>query len=541
MQEFLNWRTDPLLVDPEPKEQNQWLTANELLESNRKDSFIDSTGKLHIYSIMVRKIDFCSGKRIIQSFPYILLDQEWLAKIRKQSLALAEKTHYYFQKSCYNRTIREWQKKIITYLEKQQRLPFPLFRLVPSWDDYFQGKQFVRFQSARGESFQLPLFITEELVYLTGVIMGDGHLAEYFINIIDSSKEHIENLSQLLSKLFNSKTEFFKQSNANAWNVNILGKWIVRFINFFSSQPINARKYPTLQEPLIFRSNDFFRRTFWSGLMDADGSYKTNIGFGTASQKLLSDFSVYLTQHDIQHRFYKQSVFGGTTYSLTVSGNSRKQFFTLICSNHPQKKHEFQQLLQKKVIRFSPRISTLRKNGIWTRQITTYKKGKLTQDYFDFSLLSTLSISQLGLFLRTIRKQNNHTQQELASLIKTSRGSLANYERNFTSVPISILNRFLHTYKLTMVNILSSHQKLQLHSSNSSCLLDTQPTKPLLELLKGLQFKERGVIVIIGLSNQTLTQYKNNLSNYFSLNVETDMLYNSVLNAYVREFFVLTS
>ena len=131
MFDFLNWRTDPMLVDPEPLAQNTWLTANDLLESNRRDSFIDSTGQLLLYPIMIRKSDFITGERILQSFPYILLDQEWIAKIRKQSLALAEKTHNYFMNSNYNQSIRDWQKMIINYLETQQRLPFPLFRLFP--------------------------------------------------------------------------------------------------------------------------------------------------------------------------------------------------------------------------------------------------------------------------------------------------------------------------------------------------------------------------------------------------------------------------
>lgn len=309
MQEFLHWRTDPLLMDPEPLAQNTWFTANELLELGRRDSYTTQGKQLLLYSIMIRKIDFLTGERILQSFPYILLDNEHITKIRKQSLALAEKIQHYFQNSNYIRSILDWQKKIINYLIDQQWLPFPLFRLVDDWLDYFTDKEFIQFQSARGENFQLPLYLSEKLAYLMGVIMGDGHIAEYFINIIDSSKEHIENLAQMLVMLFNSKTEFFEQSNANAWNVNILGKWLVRFFNFLTGQPINERKYPALREPLIFQSNDLLRRNFWAGLMDADGSYKNVIGFGTASKQLRSDFSHYLNDYNIKHRFYEYTVF----------------------------------------------------------------------------------------------------------------------------------------------------------------------------------------------------------------------------------------
>lgn len=85
MQEFLNWRTDPLLMDSEPFKQNTWLTTNDLLELGQNEAFLASSGQLLLYPIMIRKNDFISGERIIQSFPYILLDQEWINIKRKKS------------------------------------------------------------------------------------------------------------------------------------------------------------------------------------------------------------------------------------------------------------------------------------------------------------------------------------------------------------------------------------------------------------------------------------------------------------------------
>ncbi|MHA1126277.1 MAG: LAGLIDADG family homing endonuclease, partial [Candidatus Heimdallarchaeota archaeon] len=386
----LNWQSDPLLIDSTPIVQNSWLTANDLLERNPKAIFASRSMQLELFKIMIRKIDFITGERILQSFPYIALDNKWLKIIRKKSLSLAEKAHFYFEGSNNNKTIRQWQKSIIKYIEDQYRLPFPLFRLVDNWEELYQDKEYVRFQSARGEVFQLPLYLNEDIAYLTGVIMGDGHLAEYFINIIDSSKEHVGNLTQTLAKIFNSKTEFFKQSNANAWNVNILGKWLVRFFNFLSGQPINARKYPALCEPLVFQENVHFRKAFWRGLMDADGSYTKVIGFGTASKRLLSDFSNYLTLNNIHFRPYTQTVFGGTTYSFTIAGESRKDFAKLIGTFHPKKNNELQLLLKKKVNRFSPRISTLEKRGFWKNQVIAFNKNKMLDQYFNFRLIPDL-------------------------------------------------------------------------------------------------------------------------------------------------------
>lgn len=541
MQEFLNWRNDPLLVDVEPVKTNQWFTANNLLELSKNDSFLTATGQLLLYPIMIRKIDFQTGKRILQSFPYILLNNEWISLIRKQSLTLAEKTHHYFQKSNYNRSIREWQKKIISYIEEQQRLPFPLFRLVPSWEKFFQNKQFVQFQSARGEDFQLPIYLDVKLAYLVGVIMGDGHLAEYFINIIDSSKEHIQNLKQMLEELFNSKTEFFEQSNANAWNVNILSKWIVRFFNFLSGQPINARKYPVLREPLSFQSNDLYRRTFWRGLMDADGSYKSLIGFGTASQQLRNDFSHFLKHQNIHYRFYEQSVCGGTTYSLTIAGEFRKQFASLIGSNHPQKQQELQLLLQKRVIPFSPRTSTLRKQGVWKGQVIKVNKMKISDGYFNFGLLSNFSVSGFGSIIRSLRKENYHTQQHTANKANITRSMLSNYELERTTLPIKDLLNILSLYSKPFVIFLEEKPKLLIHSRSSHCLLDAQPNSKLLNLLRGVQVKDKGCLMLHGVKDKTIREYRQEIGKHFGIEVKNTRVNNEVLNRFLREFFILSN
>jgi len=539
MSDFLNWRTDPFLVDPEPFEQNTWLTANELLESGRRDSFITFEGQLLLYPLMIRKIDFISGERILQSFPYILLDNEFITKIRKQSLTLAEKTHHYFLGSNYNRSIREWQKKIIDYLEEQQRLPFPLFRLSDDWMNYFSKKESIKFQSARGEDFQIPLYLSENLAYLTGVVMGDGHLANYFVNIIDASQEHIENLAKLLEKNFQSHIETFKHQNANAWNVNLLGKWIVRFFNFLSGQLINARKYPALREPLLFQTNDSFRQFFYTGLMDSDGTYKATIGFGTASKKLLTDFSLFLNQHEINYRYYNQSVFGGTTYSFNITGESRKRFAQLIGSRHPVKQGELETLLKRRINRFAKRGSTLIAQGYWGGQVTNFNKLKLIDNYFNYSLTPQFALRDIGFHLKVLRTKHKLKQKALLDELNIPQTLYSKYERNITSVPIATLTRILFRYNETLDDFLKDFQKINVQLNNSFCKLATQPSNLLLKLLQGLQFKS-SYILIRGLSDIDLSNYKNNLCDYFGINIENIPRFNNaILYEFVKEFCIL--
>ena len=536
---FLNWLEDPILLDQNPISSDKWVTANDLLAQEWHAAFLLPTGQLQLYPIMVRKNDFIAGERILQSFPYIILDEEWCASIRKQTLRLAEKVHQYFRDSNVNRTIRSWQKKIIDYLEHQQRLPFPIFRLVNHWETFFQGKQFVRFQSARGEDFQLPLYLSEALAYLTGVVMGDGHLAEYFVNIIDSSKRHIEQLTTTLEYHFHTNIEFFEQTNANAWNVNVLGKWIVRLFNFLSGQPINERKYPSLCEPLLFQTQDLFRRAFWRGLMDADGSYKTTIGFGTASKQLLDDFSDFLKYHKIEYRFYKQNIFGSTTHSLVIAGQSRKVFAKLIGSNHPTKQQELANLLERKINRFTQNSATLQQQGFWEGQILGVDNQKLVNGFFDLNLVPNFGIANLGSYLISLRNKHDDTQKTLASRLTITQTLLSKYERDFLAIPIPTLLILLTNYRLTLEDFLTDFSKLCFQSRSSKCTIEVQPSTNLLRMLEGLQIKEKGCIIIIGKEGDNLDAYRKQLSHYFIIDISTRRFHNSALNSFVREFFIL--
>ena len=455
-------------------------------------------------------------------------------------MSLAERAHHYFSATKNDYSIRSWQKRFIKYLEEQKRLPFPLFRLAETWQEFFLGRQSISFQSARGEDFQLPLNLTEDLAYLTGVIMGDGHLAEYFINIIDSSKQHIENLSKLFGELFASRIEFFKQSNANAWNVNILGKWIVRYFNFLSGQPIAQRKYPALREPKLFsfiynKTSLQLRNVFWRGLMDADGSYKNGITFGTASKRLLDDFILFLSQHSIEYKVYEQEHNAHKSFVLSILGKSRKDFTDLVGTSHPQKQEDTKTILDRKINRYSPRPQTLIKQGTWKGKIVSFRKDGLLEGFFDFSRLQKFCVLNNGNLLKELR--GNHTQKNFTEKIPINQGMLSQYERNEIAIPLSILEQIFTQANTSIKEFYKNNPKLSFRVRKSKCTLDTQPNDYLLELLQGIQTKEMSYFLFIGTENKPLEEYKEVFCAYFLISKpEKRFFRNAVLYSFVREF-----
>ncbi|MBN1330507.1 MAG: hypothetical protein JXA54_13615 [Candidatus Heimdallarchaeota archaeon] len=470
----------------------------------------------------------------MQGFPYILLEEDWCEKLRKQTLALAERAHHYFEGAITNFSIRSWQKKYIQYLEEQQRLPFPLFRLADDWHDYFQGKDFIRFQSARGEGFQLPLTFSEDLAYLLGVVMGDGHLADYFVNIIDSSKEHIENLARLLDKYFHSKLELFEQQNANAWNVNILGKWIVRFFNFLSSQPINERKYPYLCQPIITRNAPLLNNAFWRGIMDADGSYKTDMAFTTASKQLSLDLIDYLSKNHIACIYLEKDWNGNLSYFIRITGKERKKFSDLIGSNHPQKKIELVELLRKT----TPEKTIARKeHSDWTGKIIGYRKDRIVNGYFNFNLLKNIHVVNAGLLIKNIRKDTKTLLEKKFSL---PNGSISKYENNVVSIPLSILDSLIKYYKIDDVMLLLEKDNLYTFSNRKSKIkLPLKVSSEFSEILEGLQVKNN-YFLIIGIQNMTTDEYKKMIQKYFQIPISSSKRFNnSVLSLFVNTFCIV--
>ncbi|MBN1329172.1 MAG: hypothetical protein JXA54_06840 [Candidatus Heimdallarchaeota archaeon] len=533
---LISWMNDPFLLGNIANMHSNQVTANDFIQQNERDKFIFSnTLKLNLYSMIIRKKDFLTN-RVLQSMPYVILTNEWARNIRDNSLKIAERCFYYFQKTKVNFKVLKWQEKIIKYIVNQNRIPFPIFRLVDGYEEITKKNNVMSFQSARGEDFQLPLYLTEELAYLIGVIMGDGHLAEYFVNIIDASKKHIQNLELMLSKHFKSKTEIYKQENANAWNVNILGKWIVRFISFISGQPIAERKYSYLKEPLIFRENPTFRKMYWRGVMDADAGYKNDLSFISASQSYTKDFMNYLTEYNISFRPYTIDTNLGKGYGIRISGESRKQFQKLIGSNHPQKETELELL----VARTMPKKNVPRKgDSSWIGKVTGFQRDRIKNDYFDFSVLFDIGVVNAGMLISKIRNEPKNFLEEKLSL---SQGLLTYYENNTLAVPLGVLKELLtiSNSNLDLVSVLEQYKLTYFSSKRSKAQLPLKPSRELLQLLQGLQIKEGGYFFLVGLPDQTIQEFRTKISKLFDIQLPSKKrVYNSVICSFITKFCIL--
>ncbi|TET27865.1 MAG: hypothetical protein E3J70_11085 [Candidatus Heimdallarchaeota archaeon] len=457
MNNSLNWSNDPLLFDPEPSPMNDWLTANKLLS---KDTLASKEGKLYalvnenilslnLYPILVRKIDFIREKesdRILSRFPFIVLTEEEKELIKKEILLIAETARDYFYRAI-NSKISAWRSRLNTYLERGA-MPYPLYRcackvlnvllMINEIESQF-------FESARGKRYAIPTKISKQLAYLCGVINGDGHLHKHYLRVTDETKEHIKLISDLLGNVFSDTGEIFK--SGNAWNVELRSSSAVRLINFLTDHSIHGPKYQSLREPILFKHlGEPYRSLYWRGAMDADGSFKHHISFGSASEMYVSDFNTYLHSIGIKSKIGKIKDYA---FCLTIPAFYRLKFINLIGVDNPKKKSDMLQLL--KLVRC---------------QFKGLKQENLIEGkYFNLLKLSSLSLFGIGKYLTKIR--GNKTIKARSKELGIAANLYSDYENESRTLTLRTLQKILQVNSKTLMIILTKQPNLQYQCSTS--------------------------------------------------------------------------
>ena len=541
---MLNWNTDPLLVDSSANSSIHWETANSLLRKGKANLiFQDDFPKLAIYSIIIRKNDFISSERLLQTFPYIILTPHWNTSIRKKSLKVAERCNNYFNNSSLEKSIRSWQKVIISYCEKQQRIPLPIFRLSDNWKEFFINSNKVAFQSARGEKFHLPTKLSPDLSYLLGVIIGDGHLNYHNVVLVDFSKEHMRFLQKLAVKLFG--IEGLISGENKRWLLHYNNKWVVRLTNFITDQPIEGKKYDSLQEPLLFQMNDLLRRHFWSGVLDADGCYKKQISLSSSSKIFVQSFGEFLSDHDINFKIRKLQNPSYDGYTLTTDVKAKRILGRLLLPRHIDKLPEFQNYIKSKIYQSrkirNDEISLLMKEKHNLRFKSFNEKNIInekSQQFFDFSNLHRLAVLQCQGLLKGLRKHLSWSQKELANYLSIPEKVLTSYE-NRIDLPIQLLEKLLPLFPdkqpKTLMLFLQKNNLNHFRSRKTVAKLDLQPTKELSSIVKNLELRRN--YLLIKFDGEDKEAFLKKLANHFEITRPTSYkLSNSVIFKFAKIF-----
>lgn len=520
----LTWLNDPFLLDPEPTSMNDWLTSNKLLENDSSNvvSFIDlETLTLNLYSILIRKIDFVKDKdsdRVLSRFPFLVLISDEIPLIKRKILLIAEFARNYFYKSI-NSSIMEWKRRLETYL-KRGAMPYPLYRCACAILDLPLTNLNIDellFESARGKRYSIPAKLTNALAYLCGVANGDGHLHRHNFRITDETKDFLLLLSKLFEEKFNDLGEMFL--TGNAWNIELRSSAVVRLINFLTDQTIEGSKYNSLREPILFKQlGTPFRNLYWRGAMDADGSFKNQITFTSASEKYVLDYQSFLHSINIESKLKMDDE---TIIGLYLLARQKLLYVKTIGSLNPKKSDDLLNYLlhNKKYVEYQ---------GI--------KSNALTKDgYYNFDLLESLFIIGLGDFLKDFRSTRNY--REMDELFAIAQGSYSNMERNNRGLPYQMLKEILKDHSFMTISIYeildNNKDHIMFNVANSSPI--TLPLKPIDGLETVLPYlKPKINYVLVSVVNDDV---KKNLAENFKIELTNSRINCRLLIHFLETFY----
>ena len=531
----LYWMNDPLLLDNIPIGYNTWETANSLIEQKGLVAVVQLDQSFtNLYGMLVRKVDFVrssSRDRIIARFPFLVINTSLQEALLPHLLSLAEIVHHYFYKSI-DKSILTWKKVISEYLDKGV-LPLPIFRcaqeVLPDLSFTIVNDSLL-LQSARGEAFTFPTKFSLSLAYLCGICNGDGNLRDYWVIIADENKQHIEQLSKQLAQLFNKKGNIMK--TGGAWIVKLNLLWAVRLFNFLTQQTIDEPKYQTLVEPLILQklSDDSFRKIYWRGVMDSDGSYsKYNICLSTGSKLFGQSFAQFLEQYNLQYTIYETTFEAMNTigYTVLLLAISHVDFCTLIDSNHPRKKLQLEAILKR-------RYDQQRKG-----QIKDLRVERLTTNgSYDYNYLDDLRIQLTPPLVEQLYRNNTKVNLSISESTQTK------YKTGQLTIPLSLVKELLQNNSYLDINLFLQQNAINtFHSGKSFAQLPFHPTKEITALLPFLKFRTNYIQIDFtnGIQNKfTLNSIQSLINNLFLISVSTTKIRNKVLMKFIQIFYEIT-
>lgn len=473
----LNWLSDPIYFDSEPLPVNQWLNANELISNKKREEIFLDNDILNLYPIMVRRIDFVRTKpsdRILARFPYVNITEEEKELILDKQLLISEKLRDYFYQSD-NRSILKWRDVLRKHLERGF-VPLPFFQCFSSFVAI--GRLINRtFQSARGEHFTIPDKLTKELAYLCGMVNGDGNLQKYTLSIVDFSEANIQQLKKQFYRLF-SHDGRIQYRTPNSPELIVTNLWITRFFSFFTDQPIGIKKYESLREPLVFQKEPL-RAYYWSGAMDADGSYKRNSpSFSSVSEHFAFDFFSYLRLNGITAVLRKGI---GDVSIVYLSSESNNRLKTLLVCLHPEKQKEFLALTE------SP--------SRFGMKFIDFNSKHLTNGYFNFELFKGVYITGLAKDLREIR--GTKSLRSFANALGVNHRTIADIEIDKQGIEIHLLSKLLSLNEQTLMSFLNEKLTLirfKLRNTKPIKLL-IKPNRELILIAKNIRFFKHSMIL----------------------------------------------
>ncbi len=199
---------------------------------------------------------------------------------------------------------------------------------------YGEGKK------AKSKAINVPDEVDEDLAYLAGAIISDGHLSKSSIDVSCFEKGFAKAVESKFIEKFGKSDSYYDGNRVYLCNV-----FTPFFFNKVFEIPL-GKKCATVKIPrIIFKSDEKVIASFIKGLFDGDGTCSAGLSYKTKSKELASGLSYLLGRLGI----YCYSYMKNGQYKITIPSAYEAVYHEKVGFENQYKAKKLSELIERKI------------------------------------------------------------------------------------------------------------------------------------------------------------------------------------------------
>ncbi len=192
---------------------------------------------------------------------------------------------------------------------------------------------------SQNKAIKVPNEVNEELAYLTGALISDGHISKNYIDFGCFEEGFRESVKERLLKVFGNCDSYYTN---RVYLCNVFAPF---FFNSIFEIPIGKKAYIVKVPEKISKSDDKIIAMFLRGLFDGDGTASAGLSCKTYSKELAEGITYLLARLGI----YSYLRNNEKEYRINIPPPYYRKYMKMIGFDSLTKKQKLQELIDKQV------------------------------------------------------------------------------------------------------------------------------------------------------------------------------------------------
>ncbi len=192
----------------------------------------------------------------------------------------------------------------------------------------------------RSKTIKVPSEIDEDLGYLAGALVSDGHLSKEAIDVSCFEEGFRNSVKEKLLRVFGKCDSIYKDTRIYLCNI-----FAPYFFNKVFGIPIGKKNRIVKVPEIIFKSDDKVIASFIKGLFDGDGTISGGLSYKTYSKELAEGLTYLLARLGI----YSYLRTDGDEYRLDIPAPFYKDFMEIIGFDELKKREKLKTTVENQV------------------------------------------------------------------------------------------------------------------------------------------------------------------------------------------------